>query len=65
MASNSAVQRVERDNFKYQFRSSSWPFLDELRDLMNSRQKDVFGKRYGNLLSLLDAQVEDVTLQTL
>ena len=66
MASNtSAVQRVERDNFKYQFRSSSWPLLDELKDLMNSQQKDVFGKRYGNLLSLLDAQVEDVALQTL
>ena len=59
------VLKTKRDNFSYQFRPSIWPSLEELRDLMNCQQMGIFGERYGNLLSLLDAQVDDKAVQTL
>ena len=59
------IMKTKRDNFSYQFRPSVWPFLEELRDLMNYQQMVVFGERYGNLLSLLDARVDDKAVQTL
>ena len=59
------VMKTKRDSFSYQFRPSVRPFLEELRDLMNCQQMGVFGERYGNLLSLLDARVDDKAVQTL
>ena len=53
------ILKTKRDNFSYQFRPSIWPSLEELRGLMNCQQMGVFGEKYGNLLSLLDARVDD------
>ena len=66
MANNVGTNKREtRDVIGYKFCTSAQPLLKKLSDQVVYPNSQVFSKRYGNLLSLLDAKVDTRALQTL